>query len=88
MFDSHLDQLQKIKMDVVNIVTASADATAKGIARQCFDHLDAGALFLGQLGAFIMHRADQVEAEVEQAAKNGTVKGMTFPTNGAQNDKA
>lgn len=79
MFDDEINALQSIKIAVVKIVTASADNTAKDIARQCFDHLNVAALFLGQLGAFVAHRSANVEAEVEKAVKAGTVTSMNFP---------
>lgn len=64
LFVEELDAMNGIKQSVLEIVQANPSATTQTIGRQTFDHLDAAALFLQNLGMFIKMTEGQVEAEV------------------------
>lgn len=78
MFKAELDQMQATKESIAKQAMAKMDPTVHTMARQCFDHLDASALFLQQLGGYIAKvQPTQAEEAVAKAAANGDIVGVS-----------
>ena len=67
--------MQEAKASIAKVALANMDATCHTCARQCFDHLDAAALFANQLGMYLMQRDQAANKAAEAAAANGTIVG-------------
>lgn len=74
MFKAELEKLQAVKQATIQQVQAKMNPTSQTVARQCFDHLDAAALFLQQLGGYLASLPDEVETAVDEAAASGNIK--------------
>lgn len=61
MFNGELEKLQAVKIEVASAAMKKMNPTVHTMARQFFDHLDASALFLQQLGNYISKLPDKAE---------------------------
>ena len=75
LFAEELAAMNGIKQAVLEVVQANPNATAQTIGRQTFDHLDAAALFLQNLGMFIRMLEQQVEKGVASQPNLKVVDG-------------
>lgn len=82
LFEAELNAMQTAKASIVKTAVANMDSTVHTLARQTFDNLDASALFLQQLGAYLMQRDQAANKAAEAAAANGTIVGG--PASGPQ----
>ena len=77
LFEAELNAMQTAKASIAKTAVANMDSTVHTLARQTFDHLDASALFLFQLGSYLRTRNPEQAANkaAEAAAANGTIVG-------------
>lgn len=74
-FEAELNAMQTAKASIAKTAIANMDSTVHTLARQTFDNLDASALFLQQLGAYLLQRGPAADKAAEAAAANGTIVG-------------
>lgn len=76
MLELELAKMQDAKENIAKVATQHMSPAVHTMARQCFDHLDAAALFLQQLDYYIVHRPEAVEKAANEAvAQGGVVSG-------------
>ncbi len=76
MLEPELSKLQDAKENIAKVATRHMSPAVHTMARQCFDHLDAAALFLQQLDYYIVHQPAAAEKAANEAvAKGGVVSG-------------
>jgi 3-oxoacyl-[acyl-carrier-protein] synthase III len=73
MLESELSKLQDAKENIAKTATQHMSPAVHTMARQCFDHLDAAALFLQQLDYYIVHQPAAAEKAANEAVAKGDV---------------
>lgn len=72
--EQYFNLLQEAKQGIIVSVKAHLDPVSQTMARQCFDHLDAAALFLQQLDHYLATQAKRTEEAANLVAANGKVE--------------
>lgn len=73
MLEPELSKLQDAKENIAKVATRHMSPAVHTMARQCFDHLDAAALFLQQLDYYIVHQPAAAEKAANEAVARGDV---------------
>lgn len=73
MLELELSKLQDAKENIAKAATQNMSPAVHTMARQCFDHLDAAALFLQQLDYYLVNKPAAVEKAANEAVTKGNV---------------
>ena len=79
--EHYFNLLQEAKQGIINKLQSPGNLTptSQTMARQCFDHLDAAALFLQQLDHYLGTVQKAAEETAEKAVAAGNAESMEFP---------